>query len=701
MTHKRDGPSDPPYSVVITTHGRANRAAIIPLVLRALLEQTVSRELYEIVIINDVAGARGPLPTQSAIEDFIVKHQTTNIFYHEFMLGSENATRNAGIKRARGEIIFFCDDDCIVSPTWIAHHINIYKKRPDIVGVGGWAITPPNLVSENSVARYIETKFFVYRTRDTLEYVSSSYFFSQAGNTANMSYRKSILEELGGFDEKQNFDGYSGACDWELKKRIANRGLTLCYTPLFSFHLGTCRTFKSLLRLGVARGKGTHFIEEKSYDLRRTSYGLPTWHTILRRAVSMGKNFSSPLIAVCYLVEMLGRWSGWHSRKKSLPAPAPTRGIDLYIYPGFKTINPYWQLLGTAIYEESRSTQVFFKDIFNLSSRCLQHTPGRQKVIHLQWMPEYYPLRSPQRNPFDTLRYYKQYFLSNLKYGRVILNFLLIVYMKKRVGAKVIWTVHNTGEMNLRPTWTRWLGRWATNLSDAYIFHCADSRPGVLKDKVNKPSFVVPHANFARVYGPPLQNRREARAFFGVPELSQTTIFLILGAMREAKNLQWLLPQLKKLPEKSTMIFLAGEPVKREDWATLNRYRNDPRFTVMPERIPDTTMRWLLAAADFLIVTQTRGFTSGATMTALSYGLPVLNINWGCSLRIIQHGVNGFLFNEKSLSSVLTQAIATKNDPEKYEAMRQAASASVKHLTWDAIARQTVATYQKMRGENQ
>jgi cellulose synthase/poly-beta-1,6-N-acetylglucosamine synthase-like glycosyltransferase len=117
------------------------------------------------------------------------------------------AARNHGWKAARGEIIAFIHDDCIPSSGWLRCGCRAFEKGAE--GVSGQVIVPvSNPPTDYELSRVeLEEEDF-------------------AG--ANCFYKRSLLEELGGFDER-----FTIACqeDSDLFFSLLEKGRRLATAP--------------------------------------------------------------------------------------------------------------------------------------------------------------------------------------------------------------------------------------------------------------------------------------------------------------------------------------------------------------------------------------------------------------------------------------------------------------------------------------
>jgi len=240
----------PKVSVVIPTFNRKEK---LKHTLKSLSYQTCSKNRYEILVVDD--------GSTDGTDSFLkrAKKEIPNLSYFRQQNKGPAAARNLGIGKSDGEIIFFTDDDCIVPRDWIEKFIHMYERHLEVAGVGGYLEANEDTLKTNIFARYESyMSRTAYRT-DRGEYIGS--FECPAGGTCNMSYRKSVLEEVGGFDE--TYPVAAGE-DADLKLRICLNGHKLAYVPVKVIHIQDYGA-QRFIRQNIARGVG------EAYFLKRWS----------------------------------------------------------------------------------------------------------------------------------------------------------------------------------------------------------------------------------------------------------------------------------------------------------------------------------------------------------------------------------------------------------------------------------------------
>lgn len=126
------------------------------------------------------------------------------------------AARNTGWRRAGGEVICFTDADCIPPPGWVAGMVDGLEAA-DVGAVAG-SYAAAN--GERPLARLIQAEI-AFRHRRMPAFV-------RAGGTYNLAVRRTVLEQVGGFDE--SFPTAS-AEDNDLSYRIRHAGYRIAFRP--------------------------------------------------------------------------------------------------------------------------------------------------------------------------------------------------------------------------------------------------------------------------------------------------------------------------------------------------------------------------------------------------------------------------------------------------------------------------------------
>ena len=116
----RAGQSDPRVSVVIPTY---NRSALLGEAVESVLAQTYSN--LEVVIVDD-GSTDG---TSEVVRRSFGDHPRIRYFYQEN--GGVVSAKNAGIRRARGELVGLLDDDDIWYPEKLEQQIELLNANPD------------------------------------------------------------------------------------------------------------------------------------------------------------------------------------------------------------------------------------------------------------------------------------------------------------------------------------------------------------------------------------------------------------------------------------------------------------------------------------------------------------------------------------------------------------------------------------------
>lgn len=173
-------------SVIIPTYSRPDN------LLRAI--KSVQKQTYspiEIIVVDDNGkGTAYQKETEKLICDSIGLRNIKYIIHDINRNGS--AARNTGLKAAKGEYINFLDDDDELSESKISSQVELLRKNPEY----GASYTDTKILKANRIKNVINPDI----TTDVALILCGKCFF----NTSTVLFRRSVIDELNGFDETFN-----------------------------------------------------------------------------------------------------------------------------------------------------------------------------------------------------------------------------------------------------------------------------------------------------------------------------------------------------------------------------------------------------------------------------------------------------------------------------------------------------------------
>ncbi len=180
---------------------------VIGACLQALRGQDLPTADYEVIVVDD-GSTDGTVDVVRGYPDVRLIRQEP---------GGPAMARNRGIAEARGEWVLFTDADCAPHPGWAGTLLRAVEADGAAGGKGVYATHQRSLVARFVQVEY-ETRYRRMARRPTIDFV----------DTYSAIYRRSVLEDVGGFDER--LPGTSLE-DQELSFRVAERGHRLLFVP--------------------------------------------------------------------------------------------------------------------------------------------------------------------------------------------------------------------------------------------------------------------------------------------------------------------------------------------------------------------------------------------------------------------------------------------------------------------------------------
>lgn len=206
--------AQPILSVVICTRDRLEQ---LPLALESLCRQTLSPEVFEVVVVDD-GSADG---TGGVCREF--EGRLPLRCSHQRRAGIASA-RNHGVFFARGALILFLDDD-LAEPALLQEHLETHRRFPEPrYAVLGQARLHPSISADPLMRFVAEVGSFraAYRSLRPGVPLDASHF-----SAGRASCKRSFLLDRGMFDPRFR----SGGEDVELAHRLSRHGFEVVYNP--------------------------------------------------------------------------------------------------------------------------------------------------------------------------------------------------------------------------------------------------------------------------------------------------------------------------------------------------------------------------------------------------------------------------------------------------------------------------------------
>lgn len=170
--------SSPTISVIIPTH---NRRRLLEETINSVLAQTWTN--WELIIIDD-ASDDDTWSWLSGLQNTQIK--TFHLEHH----GERSTARNLGLAAAKGEFIFFLDDDDLLPAPALQIHLEAFKRYPEAIGsVGSYLLFDENIQQRK---RYVR--------RQKLHDIWPDLLFGHIPVFGQCVFRTQIIKSAGGWD---------------------------------------------------------------------------------------------------------------------------------------------------------------------------------------------------------------------------------------------------------------------------------------------------------------------------------------------------------------------------------------------------------------------------------------------------------------------------------------------------------------------
>ncbi|MHB8772538.1 MAG: glycosyltransferase family 2 protein [Syntrophales bacterium] len=211
--------AEPPFvSVIITTY---NRAEMIGITLESLIHQNYPEDNYEIIVCDNNSSDS----TKAVVSRYQSESRAPVIYLSECRQGVHYA-RNTAAKHARGEILYYTDDDMVAHSDLLREIIRPFSLDGDVATVTGkilprWEGQPPdwvlNLCNNSLLSLHDEKEELIISSHDCCVF------------SCHQAIRKSILFKAGGFNPENTAGVWIGDGETGLNIKIRELGYKFAY----------------------------------------------------------------------------------------------------------------------------------------------------------------------------------------------------------------------------------------------------------------------------------------------------------------------------------------------------------------------------------------------------------------------------------------------------------------------------------------
>jgi glycosyltransferase involved in cell wall biosynthesis len=199
----------PDVTVVIPTH---NRLGLVPATIASVLRQRGVG--IQVVVVDD-----GSTDGSGAWLDRVAAREPRLEVVHHARPRRLPAARNAGLARARGRWVAFCDDDDLWAPDKLSAQLDALAG-----GAARWATT-------GTVSVDHELRIIGHHRTEGGDVLRTLLARNEIASGSSVMAERSLLEEVGGFDET-----LAASEDWEMWIRLAQRAaLAVADRPLLAY----------------------------------------------------------------------------------------------------------------------------------------------------------------------------------------------------------------------------------------------------------------------------------------------------------------------------------------------------------------------------------------------------------------------------------------------------------------------------------
>jgi len=278
----------PLISIIIPTY---NRAHLLPLTLDSFLAQDYPQDRCEIIVVDNNSKDA----TSEVVSRYLDKPGILVKYIFEKRQGVHYA-RNSAAKTAKGEILYFTDDDMIADPSLLKELVKVFELDP-MIGVatglvkGKFDVAPPEWVKKYLINAYLSLSD-INRQEDIVVSRADCGIFS-----CHQAIKREVFFQSGGFNPENTAGVWIGDGETGLCIKIGRLGYKFAYTSKsIIYHIipKGRTTLKYLINRVGNQGFCDSYTEYRTHRDRRKIISL----MIKRNAISMARDLVNLLRSI-------------------------------------------------------------------------------------------------------------------------------------------------------------------------------------------------------------------------------------------------------------------------------------------------------------------------------------------------------------------------------------------------------------------
>jgi glycosyltransferase involved in cell wall biosynthesis len=242
-------------SAIISTY---NRARFLEGLFNSVLEQTVDKSRYEIVIVNNNCTDN----SEELCNQFIHSNPEVKVTYCIETRQGLSFGRNRGIVESVGAVVTFLDDDAVIAPDFFEKTLTFFNQHPTINAIGGKILLQYMEKKPDWYNPFLSSLLGFFDKGDKEQVFKKGFF-----RGSNMSFRREVFEKHEGFNTSLGRVGknLAGSEEKELFYRFKSEGEEMWYVPsAVVYHLVPIeRTFPEFVKkqaIGTGASQRQHAV---------------------------------------------------------------------------------------------------------------------------------------------------------------------------------------------------------------------------------------------------------------------------------------------------------------------------------------------------------------------------------------------------------------------------------------------------------